>query len=84
MTENEEVENVIFLWKGQKAILNMIPVNNKIAGSPYERPSDEAMLSIAERLKKGCVLLKYRHSAAQEVEGGCGQLRARKRKELAE
>lgn len=80
---DEEVENVISLWKGQKAILNMIPVN-KIAGSPYERPSEEAMLSIAERLKKGHVLLKYRHSAAQEVEGGCGQLRARKIEELPE
>ena len=78
VNDNEaEVENIIALWKNQKAILNMIPVN-KISDSPYKRPSEEAMLSISERLKKGHVLLKYRHSAAQEVEGGCGQLRARK------
>lgn len=81
VNDNEaEVENIIALWKNQKAILNMIPVN-KISDSPYKRPSEEAMLSISERLKKGHVLLKYRHSAAQEVEGGCGQLRARKLQE---
>jgi 23S rRNA (adenine2503-C2)-methyltransferase len=35
------------------------------------------MQAIAGRLKAGHILLKYRDSAAQDVEGGCGQLRAR-------
>lgn len=74
--DDQEVENIIKFWKDQNAILNMIPVN-KIEDSSYHRPSVKKMESIAERLKRGHVLLKFRNSAAQEVEGGCGQLRAR-------
>jgi 23S rRNA (adenine2503-C2)-methyltransferase len=72
----DETERLISLWKGLKAVLNMIPVND-VPGSPFKRPSDAAMQAIAGRLKAGHILLKYRDSAAQDVEGGCGQLRAR-------
>lgn len=74
---DEEIERLIKLWDGQFAILNMIPIN-AIEGSDYKRPSDERMDQIKRKLKAAGILLKYRDSAAQEVEGGCGQLRAKK------
>ncbi len=79
--DEKEVDDLIALWKRRRAILNMIPVNF-VEGNSFTRPSEERMEEIARKLKENHVLLKYRNSAAQEVDGGCGQLRARKLKEL--
>ena len=62
--------------KSRQAILNMIPVN-AVEGSPYKRPSAEQIERIKEACRANGILLKFRDSAAQDVDGGCGQLRAR-------
>lgn len=71
----DEIEALTPLWSRQ-AILNMIPVN-AVDGSPYRRPSTEQIDKIKEACRANGILLKFRDSAAQDVDGGCGQLRAR-------
>ena len=44
---------------------------------PYQRPSWEHAASLARQLHQRGILTKLRHSAGQDVDGGCGQLRAR-------
>ena len=56
--------------------MNMIPYNT-IDDLPYRRPSWERATDIARGLTRRGILTKLRQSAGQDVEGGCGQLRAR-------
>ncbi len=71
----DEINTLASLWSRQ-AILNMIPVN-AVEGSPFTRPSAEQIEKIKEACRANGILLKFRDSAAQDVDGGCGQLRAR-------
>lgn len=73
---DEEVEGLVRLLRGRHAVLNMIPYNT-VPGLPYRRPSWEKAAELARRLHRRGVLTKLRRSAGQDVEGGCGQLRAR-------
>ena len=73
---DDELDGLVRLLAGQGAVLNMIPYN-RIEGEPFERPAWERCADIARRLHRRGVLTKLRHSAGQDVDGGCGQLRAR-------
>jgi 23S rRNA (adenine2503-C2)-methyltransferase len=75
---DDELEGIARLLKGKYAVMNMIPYNT-VPGLPYNRPSWERAAEIARRLHRRGVLTKLRQSAGQDVEGGCGQLRARDR-----
>jgi 23S rRNA (adenine2503-C2)-methyltransferase len=72
----EEVEGIVRLLKGKYALMNMIPYN-AVPDLPYARPSWEKAAAIARSLHQRGVLTKLRQSAGQDVDGGCGQLRAR-------
>jgi 23S rRNA (adenine2503-C2)-methyltransferase len=72
----EEIEGLVQLLHGKYAILNLIPYN-AVEGLPYRRPSWEAAAEMARRLHRRHILTKLRQSAGQDVDGGCGQLRAR-------
>ena len=73
---DDEIEGIVRLLHGKHAILNMIPYNT-VDDLPYRRPSWEEAADIARRLHRRGILTKLRQSAGQDVEGGCGQLRAR-------
>lgn len=73
---DEEVEGLVQLLHGRYAILNLIPYN-AVPDLPYRRPSWEAAAELARRLHRRGILTKLRQSAGQDVDGGCGQLRAR-------
>ncbi|MBQ0945608.1 RNA methyltransferase [Ideonella sp. 4Y16] len=73
---DDELDGIVRLLSGRRMVLNMIPYN-AVPGLPFERPSWEAAADIARRLHRRGVLTKLRHSAGQDVDGGCGQLRAR-------
>lgn len=73
---DDELDGIVHLLKGKYAVMNMIPYN-QIDGLPYRRPSWEKAAAIARSLHRRGVLTKLRHSAGQDVEAGCGQLRAR-------
>jgi len=72
----QEIEGIVRLLKGKYALMNMIPYN-AVPDLPYARPSWERAVAIARTLHQRGVLTKLRQSAGQDVDGGCGQLRAR-------
>ncbi|MCE4535906.1 RNA methyltransferase [Pelomonas sp. P7] len=72
----EELDGIVRLLRGRYGLLNMIPFNSA-PGLPFARPSWERARAIAAELCARGVLTKLRDSAGQDVEGGCGQLRAR-------
>ena len=73
---DDEIEGLVRLLAGKYAILNLIPYNT-VDALPYRRPSWEHAADMARRLHRRGILTKLRHSAGQDVDGGCGQLRAR-------
>jgi 23S rRNA (adenine2503-C2)-methyltransferase len=72
----DELEGIVRLLAGKYGVLNMIPYN-AVDDLPYRRPSWERAAEIARTLHRRGVLTKLRNSAGQDVDGGCGQLRAR-------
>jgi len=73
---DDEVEGITRLLAGTYGVLNLIPYNT-VPGLGFTRPPWERAAEIARQLHRRGILTKLRRSAAQEVDGGCGQLRAR-------
>jgi len=71
-----EIDGIARLLKGRYAVLNLIPYN-AVDDLPFKRPTWERARAIASELHRRGVLTKLRQSAGQDIEGGCGQLRAR-------
>lgn len=71
-----EMERLAGWLRGRYAVLNLIPYNPS-EGLGFERPSWEHAARLARAMHRRGVLTKLRHSAGQDVDGGCGQLRAR-------
>ena len=63
------------LLSGKHALMNMIPYN-AVGGLAFRRPSGERAAEIARTLHRRGILTKLRQSAGQDVDAGCGQLRA--------
>ena len=77
INDNEaEIDGIVRLLAGKLGVLNLIPYN-AVDGLDFQRPSWERAAEIARALHRRGVLTKLHHSAGQDVEGGCGQLRAR-------
>jgi len=72
----EEIDGIVELLSGRYGVLNMIPFNT-VDGLDFRRPTPEHAAAIAHALKQRGILTKLRQSAGQDVDGGCGQLRAR-------
>lgn len=72
----EEMDNILRLFKGKFAVLNLIPYNS-LEADDYQRPDGERIVEMVRYLHSRGVLTKVRNSAGQDVDGGCGQLRAR-------
>ena len=73
---DDEVEGIAALLAGRYAMMNLIPYN-AVEGLAFRRPSWEHAAAMARALNRRGVLTRLRRSAGQDVEGGCGQLRAR-------
>ena len=71
-----EVDGIARLLAGKYAVMNLIPWN-AVDGLGYRRPSREHAEAMSLALYKRGILTKLRQSAGQDVDGGCGQLRAR-------
>lgn len=72
----EEMDGAVRLLAGRRAVLNLIPYNS-VPGLPWRRPDAERAAALARDLHRRGVLTKLRRSAGQDVDAGCGQLRAR-------
>ena len=71
-----EMERIAVLLAGKYAVMNFIPFN-EVDGLTYRRPSSDRIAAMVSILKQHGILVKIRDSAGQEIEGACGQLRAR-------
>lgn len=72
----DELRELARLVAGRRAIVNLIPFN-AVEGSGWRRPDAARCVELVRLLKRGGATASLRRSAAQEVDGGCGQLRAR-------
>ena len=73
---DEEMERLIKLLAGKYAMMNFIPYNT-INGVDFKRPAWERATALAGRLRQNGIIACLRDSAGQDIDGGCGQLRAR-------
>ena len=71
-----EIDRLGALLAGKYAMMNFIPFN-PVEGSLFRRPSPDRLIEIVSRLRRQRIIACLRDSAGQDVEGGCGQLRAR-------
>lgn len=71
-----ELERLTELMQGRHGIVNFIPYNT-VDDLPYRRPSIDRARKMSQHLHQHGVLCKLRRSAGQDVDGACGQLRAR-------
>ncbi|MDK9724365.1 MAG: RNA methyltransferase [Sterolibacteriaceae bacterium MAG5] len=73
---DEEMARLADLLAGKYAVMNLIPYNSN-EGMGYRRPSADRIATIIRYLHGRGILAKPRQSAGQDIDGGCGQLRAR-------
>lgn len=71
-----EMDGIIHLLRNKFAIMNLIPYNS-LADDQFHRPDADRIQQIVRYLHANGVLTKIRNSAGQDIDGGCGQLRAR-------
>jgi 23S rRNA (adenine2503-C2)-methyltransferase len=71
-----EVARLVELLRGRRAMLNLIPWN-PLEGFGFTRPDPLRARDMVRALKAGGVFATIRRSGGQDVEGACGQLRAR-------
>jgi 23S rRNA (adenine2503-C2)-methyltransferase len=80
INDNEaEIDGIVRLLTGKYAVMNLIPYNSN-EGLGYHRPDWEQARAMLRSLHQRGILTKLRNSAGQDVDGGCGQLRARAEK----
>ncbi|MEP7328244.1 MAG: RNA methyltransferase [Betaproteobacteria bacterium] len=73
---DDEIDGIARLLAGHYAVMNLIPYNT-VAGFAFKRPPREREETMARELNARGILTKLRQSAGQDVDAGCGQLRAR-------
>ncbi|WP_027459025.1 RNA methyltransferase [Dechloromonas agitata] len=71
-----EMDGIVRLLAGKYALMNLIPYN-VTAALDYRRPSTASITALAQYLHGRGIRTTVRNSAGQDVDGGCGQLRAR-------
>ena len=72
----EEMDGIVRLLTGKYAIMNLIPYHT-VDALGFQRPDPEKAAALARGLHQRRILTKLRNSAGQDIDGGCGQLRAR-------
>jgi 23S rRNA (adenine2503-C2)-methyltransferase len=73
---DDELDRIGELLAGKYAVMNFIPWNT-VSGIHFRRPSAERSKCMVRTLRARGILATVRDSAAQDVDGGCGQLRSR-------
>ncbi len=73
---DDEVDGLVRLLCGKRAMVNLIPWNT-VAQTAWQRPSLERCVAMTRALNARGILTRMRHSSGQDVNAGCGQLRAR-------
>lgn len=72
----DEAQGIARLLAGKYAVMNFIPLN-AVGDDTYARPPVHRGIELVRYLRSQGVLATLRQSAGQDVDAGCGQLRAR-------
>ena len=72
----EEIERVADWLTGKYAMMNLIPFN-AVEDAVFQRPAPEHAAELIALLRRRGIVACLRDSAGQDIDGGCGQLRAR-------
>ena len=78
----DQVEPLAALARRLKAKVNLIPYN-KVAGLPWQRPSESAQEAFLWALERQRVTATLRREKGHDIEAACGQLRLRTETPLA-
>jgi 23S rRNA (adenine2503-C2)-methyltransferase len=71
-----EIDGIVRLLSGKYAMMNFIPYNT-VDGLDFKRPAPERAAALAGQLHQRGIVTRLRDSAGQDIDAGCGQLRAR-------
>jgi 23S rRNA (adenine2503-C2)-methyltransferase len=71
-----EIDGIVRLLAGKYAMMNFIPYNT-VNGLAFRRPALARCVELAGRLQRRGIVTRLRDSAGQDIDGACGQLRAR-------
>jgi 23S rRNA (adenine2503-C2)-methyltransferase len=80
---DDELDRLAQLLRGHYAMVNFI-LWNQVDGLPHTRTPEQRAREIIRGMMQRGVLAKLRVSAGQDVDGGCGQLRARELSRIPE
>ena len=72
----DEIDAIADLLAGKYAMMNFIPYN-RVDALAFARPALAHAVALAGRLQRRGIVTRLRDSAGQDIDGGCGQLRAR-------
>ena len=72
----EDVRELRRLTAGMICHVNLIPYNH-VEGVPYRAPSTAAVHAFAKRLENAGISATVRRTLGQDIDGACGQLRAK-------
>ncbi len=73
---DDELERLVPWLRGRRAIVNFIPYN-RVEAFAHASTSPERAPELVRTLRANGILAKLRLSVASDVDGACGQLRAR-------
>mgnify|MGYP001299682068 CR=1 FL=1 len=73
---DEEIDAIASLLAGKYAMMNFIPYNT-VNGLAFRRPEMVRAVALAGQLQRRGIVTRLRDSAGQDIDGACGQLRAR-------
>ena len=72
-----EMAGIVKLLTGKYAMMNFIPYNT-VEGLDFKRPASARAAALAGQLQQRGIVVRLRDSVGQDIEGACGQLRARR------
>ena len=70
----EDAQRLVKLLHGLRCKVNLLPFN-EVSGTPYRRPSDEAVQRFQEYLSQHHISAFVRQSRGRDISAACGQLR---------
>jgi 23S rRNA (adenine2503-C2)-methyltransferase len=73
---DDELGRLVAWLRGEPVVVDFIPLN-PVPGGAHRRTAADRVHAMTRRLHRAGITAKVRRSAAADVEGACGQLRAR-------
>ena len=79
--KEEDVHSLLRLLEGLNCVVNLIPVN-PVRDRAFKEPGSRAVREFKAELERHALNVTVRREMGRDIDGACGQLRARKAKKL--